>query len=309
MRITNTMLVNNMINAMGSNLTRMEKYQRQLATGKKIEFPSDDPIVATRALKLRTDVAEIDQFKRNVKDAQSWMDITENTVGNIGDILQRARELTVHASNGTLTGDDTRKIKEEIDQLQKQVIQLANTTYSGRYIFTGYKTDKALMDSTGDFITDVTMAENIKYQVGVGDDINVNVTGAALFNNSVDIAAGPAPAGTIIDNLKKLSAALNVVPPTNPDTSLIGSLIGKFDVNMETVLSVRADIGARQNRMELTENRLASDNINFTKLMSENEDVDEAETIMNLKNEENVYRASLAGGARIIQPTLVDFLR
>jgi flagellar hook-associated protein 3 FlgL len=303
------MLVNNMINAMGSNLTRMEKYQRQLATGKKIEFPSDDPIVATRALKLRTDVAEIDQFKRNVKDAQSWMDITENTVGNIGDILQRARELTVHASNGTLTGDDTRKIKEEIDQLQKQVIQLANTTYSGRYIFTGYKTDKALMDSTGDFITDVTMAENIKYQVGVGDDINVNVTGAALFNNSVDIAAGPAPAGTIIDNLKKLSAALNVVPPTNPDTSLIGSLIGKFDVNMETVLSVRADIGARQNRMELTENRLASDNINFTKLMSENEDVDEAETIMNLKNEENVYRASLAGGARIIQPTLVDFLR
>jgi flagellar hook-associated protein 3 FlgL len=309
MRITNTMLVNNMINAMGSNLTRMEKYQRQLATGKKIEFPSDDPIVATRALKLRTDVAEIDQFKRNVKDAQSWMDITENTVGNIGDILQRAREITVQASNGPLTGDDTRKIKEEIDQLQKQVIQLANTTYSGRYIFTGYKTDKALMDSTGDFITDVTMAENIKYQVGVGDDINVNVTGAALFNNSVDIAAGPAPAGTIIDNLKKLSAALNVVPPTNPDTSLIGSLIGKFDVNMETVLSVRADIGARQNRMELTENRLASDNINFTKLMSENEDVDEAETIMNLKNEENVYRASLAGGARIIQPTLVDFLR
>jgi flagellar hook-associated protein 3 FlgL len=85
--------------------------------------------------------------------------------------------------------------------------------------------------------------------------------------------------------------------------------IGGIDTQMYNLLKVRADIGARQNRLELTSDRLSNDNINFTQLMADNEDVDTAETIMNLKNEENVYRASLSGGARIIQPTLVDFLR
>lgn len=95
MRITNNMLINNMINYIGTNLTRMDKYQGQLATGKKIQVPSDDPVVAARALKLRTDVAEIEQYQRNVKDAQSWLETTEDTLAKIGDILQKARELAV----------------------------------------------------------------------------------------------------------------------------------------------------------------------------------------------------------------------
>lgn len=99
MRITNNMLINNMKNYINNNLSRMDKYQNQMATGKKISVPSDDPIVAARALKLRTDVSEIEQYKRNVKDAQSWMDITETALSNIGDVLHRAREL---ASQGAM---------------------------------------------------------------------------------------------------------------------------------------------------------------------------------------------------------------
>lgn len=87
MRITNNMLINNMIDYIGNNLGRMEKLQMQMATGKKISVPSDDPVAAARALKLRTDVSEIEQYKRNVKDAQSWMDITENALSNMGDVL------------------------------------------------------------------------------------------------------------------------------------------------------------------------------------------------------------------------------
>mgnify|MGYP002411154018 FL=1 len=86
-------------------------------------------------------------------------------------------------------------------------------------------------------------------------------------------------------------------------------MLSEIDADMNNLLRVRADVGARTNRLELSADRLESDTVNFTKLMSLNEDVDTAETIMNLKNEENVYRASLAGGARIIQPSLVDFLR
>lgn len=300
------MLINNMINYIGNNLNNMNKYQNQLATGKKISAPSDDPVIAARALKLRTDVAEIEQYKRNVKDAQSWLDITESTLGKVGDILHRARELAVQGSNGTLTPEDTNKIKEEAVQLRTQLIHLANTTYARRYIFSGYETDSPLIDeSTGSFAIDVANSEAIKYEIGIGDDININVPGGELFNDGgVASTIPPNDRGKLIRDFDNLITALG-----NGDQGAIDGIIGNIDDDIDNLLRIRADVGARQNRLELTANRLDSDSINFTKLMSENEDVDMSETIINLKNEENVYRASLAGGARIIMPTLVDFLR
>ena len=83
MRITNSMLVNNMISNLGKNLSRMESYQQKLATGKKISVPSDDPVVAARALKLRTDVSQIEQYKKNVKDAMSWLEVTESAIADV----------------------------------------------------------------------------------------------------------------------------------------------------------------------------------------------------------------------------------
>ena len=305
MRITNNMLINNMINYIGNNLTRMDKYQNQMATGKKIAVPSDDPVVAARALKLRTDVAEVEQYQRNVKDAQSWMDITEDTLAKIGDVLQRARELAVEGANGTLTTDDTQKLNEEVKQLRTQMLHLGNSTYAGRYIFSGYKTDQKLLDeTTGNFTIDVLNSENIKYEIGIGDDIEINVTGGDLFNAGGTADSTSGTPGKLISDFDRMVAAFD-----SGDHDAINNLIADLDADMDNVLRIRADVGARMNRLELTSNRLDSDNISFTKLMSDNEDVDMAETIMNLQNEENVYKASLSGGARVIQPSLLDFLR
>jgi flagellar hook-associated protein 3 FlgL len=417
MRITNNMLINNMINYIGNNLTRMDKYQNQLATGKKISVPSDDPVVAARALKLRTDVAEIDQYQKNTKDAQSWLDTTEDALAKMGDIIQRARELAVEAANGTNTPDDTQKIEEEAKQLRTQLIHLGNSTYAGRYIFSGYKTDTKLFDEeTGAFLISVENSENIKYEIGIGDDININVTGGDLFNNGAaavgntsGVTAGKFNISTLTmaapNNVLSLNVdgdvfSINIAPDAYPDVNAlaaqiqtqingakqpetagvtvtaiggklqfksgstgpasyvaidtgastaagvlglsentqvngtastkgamiadfdrfislldagdytgISDMLSDFDNDMNNVLRVRADVGARINRIELTANRLDSDEINFTKLMSTNEDVDMVDAIMNLQNEENVYRASLSGGARIIQPTLLDFLK
>ncbi|HHW32018.1 MAG TPA: flagellar hook-associated protein FlgL [Clostridiaceae bacterium] len=306
MRITNNMLINNMINYINSNLGRMEKLQRQMATGKKISMPSDDPVAAARALKLRTDVAEIEQYKRNVKDAQSWLDITENTLASIGEVLHRARELTVQGANGIQEEEDARKITAEIKQLRTQLIHLGNTTYAGRYIFSGFKTDKKLIDEeTGKFAIDVNNSEMIKYEIGIGDDININVTGGDLFNAGKNAVANPsAETGELIRTFDDLIAALE-----SRDQAAIDNCLERLDEGMNNVLRVRADVGARQNRLELTAARLENDNLNFIKLMSENEDIDLVEVLINLRSEENVYQASLAGGARIIMPTLVDFLR
>ncbi len=302
MRITNNMLINNMLSNLNTNLNRMNKYQNQLATGKKISLPSDDPIVASRALKLRTDVAEIEQYQRNVDDATSWMEITETTLGQMGDVMHRVRELTVQGANGTSTPDDLNKIKQEMDQLKIQMTHLANTSYAGRYIFSGYKTDKPLMDENGVFQIDIANSEQIKYEIGIGDDIHINVTGSDLFNNGTDAAA--TGTSSLIGTLDALITALDA-----GDHSAVGNTLSQIDADMDNILRVRSGIGARMNRLELTANRLDDDYVNFTKLMSKNEDVDMAEAIMNLQNEENVYRASLSAGAKVIQPSLVDFLR
>ncbi len=304
MRITNNMLINNMVNYINSNLTRMDKYQAQLATGKKIQVPSDDPVVAARALKLRTDVAEIQQYQRNLKDAQSWLEITESALADMGDIFQRVRELIV-GSDSTESPEDLQATKSEIMQLRTQLIILGNSTYAGRYIFSGFKTDQKLLDENGNFMITIDSDEMINYEIGIGDSININVLGGDLFNFSGGVGTATAgTAGKFIQDFNDLIAAFD-----SADYSAISSMAQNFSDNLDNVLRIRADVGARVNRLELTANRLMNDNTNFTKLMSDNENVDMAETIMNLKNEENVYRASLAGGARIIMPSLLDFLR
>lgn len=304
MRVTNNMLINNMVDYIGKNLNRMSKYQNQLATGKKISVPSDDPVVAARALKLRTDLAEVEQYKRNVEDAQSWIEITEDTIAKIGDVLQRARVLAVDASStGTKTPSEMEKINEEIKQLRKQLIHQANTTYSGRYVFSGFSTNTRLVDEDGKFAIDVKNAdEQIIFEIGIGDNLNVNVPGGDLFNNGADAKKGDVPA--FIKVFDDYIGAL-----ASGEHAEVDKIIGEIDKIHDNLLRVRADVGARHNRLKLTLDRLENDTVNFTKLMSVNEDVDQVETIINLKNEENVYRASLAGGARIIMPTLLDFLR
>jgi flagellar hook-associated protein 3 FlgL len=415
MRITNNMLISNMLSSMQNNLSRTSLFQNQLATGKKISKPSDDPIVASKSLKLRTDVAEIAQYKRNAEDATSWMGITENTISQMGEVLQRTRELTVQAANGTNTQDDMQKIQSEMEQLKKQLTQMANATYAGRHVFSGFKTDKPLMDDEGNFLLNVANAEKIQYEIGIGDNININVTAGDLFNRGADAVGNTAgfargngtvaipltivagtndtltltldgapvsatlPAGTYSDHFVLLTAIQSSINTaaggtdsvvasfsggrllltstttgatssvtalggnaladlgmtTNTsvagstgtkgsmmqlfddllaglsvgDNGAVGALLGDIDLEMGNLLRVRSGVGARMNRLELTTNRLDDDYVGFTKLMSQNEDVDMAEAIMNLKSEEAVYQASLSTGAKVIQPSLVDYIR
>ncbi len=309
MRITNNMLMSNMLTALGNNEGRMSKYQNQLNTGKKIQLPSDDPIVAARALKLRTDVSKIEQYQKNLGDAQSWVDATDAALAQIGDVLKRAKELATQAANGTNSSTETGDIGQEMKQLKAQLVHIANTTYSGRYMFSGFQTDQSLINDDevstnfGKFKIGVTTAaEKIQFEIGAGDNININVTGGDIFNGGGDAVAGDEPA--------MMALLSNVITDLESGNNAgVSNKLDQFDVQVDNLLRVRADIGARQNRIDLSADRMSNDLVNMTDLMSKNEDADPAETIMNLKMEENVYQASLAGGARIIQQTLVDFLR
>ncbi len=347
MRITNNMLITNMMRNLNCNYNKMNQIQQQIATGRKFQLPSDDPIGVSKSLKLHTDVAMIEQHKRNLSDAKSWLMVTEDSIAEIGEMLQRVRELTVQASNGSNTNEDLMQISAEVKQLKEHLIKVGNTTYGGRYIFSGYKTDCPLFDDDGNYkltnyevVSSLTNPgsevskelhynEVINYNVGVSDNVTINTIGVKIFgklDGSGDMDITNFSLSTV--NGYEVVDTDEEAIGTNADTSYLTSLfdvisnamdvddkdtvnesISRIDEAMKNLLSVRADIGAKTKRLELTGARLDSQQVNFTKLLSENEDANMAEVIMELKNNENVYRASLSIGARIIQPTLIDFIR
>lgn len=304
MRITNSMMSSKMMLNMNSNLRRMDKINNDLTSGVKIHKPSDDPVLVARSLKLHTDLAENDQFKRNIDDAYSMLDKTETSLKELDNVLLRVRDLTVQASNGVLTETDRKNIQAEIKQLKDQMVKVGNDTYIGKYIFSGYQTDKPYLNSDGTFNVNVNSNEQIKYQIGVSADITVNVTGNQIFGPVVDSDNDKIPDKTLMDTINELITNLE-----SSDTSNISAKLKELDIHKDNISEIRGAVGARMNTVEAVKNRIDDMKLNFSKLLSETEDTDMAEAYTQMNIYESVYRASLSVGAKIIQPTLIDFLR
>ena len=190
MRITNGMLINNMMSNLNSNLNRMSKYNDQGASGRKFDKPSDDPIGMAKSLKLYTDVSRIEQYERNLRDADAWMQTTENALSEMGEIIQRTREISVSVANGTNTQTDSKAIAQEVKQLKEQMIKLGNTRHAGRSIFTGHKTNDDLFkvgeDGKVKYNIDVAKGDVSVYNVGISEDMEVNIVGSKIFGNMVN---------------------------------------------------------------------------------------------------------------------------
>lgn len=146
MRITNKMMTNNMLYNINGNKNALALLEQQYTTGLKIQKPSEDPIVAVRALKLRTNLSELNQYyEKNIPDAKAWMDVTESALTVVNDILTQVHTYCVQGSTDTLTAEDRDSIVENLTQLKQQVYQEGDTNYAGRYVFTGYKTNTSLV--------------------------------------------------------------------------------------------------------------------------------------------------------------------
>jgi len=311
MRVTQSMLSNNMLRNLSSSYNKMSELQNQINSGKKITRPSDDPIVAVKGMSYRTDLNKVEQFERNITQANSWLDSSDDALGQVGDALNRVKELVVQAANDTNTADDRQKIKLEIDQIRKQIQDVANTKVADKFIFSGTKTQTSLFKNgeINDELVDNTTtppslitatSSEVNIEVFDGIQLDVNSSKAAnLFRNVDELMATVSDALNESDS-EKISNLLGGLAEGEDDT--ISELQNK-------VLEARADVGARQNRIEMMENRLATHEINVTKQLSENEDVDYAKAITEMVTYQSIHQASLSVGANIIQQTLVDFIR
>lgn len=320
MRITNNMLIGNMTYNLNNTMQRLERLQYENTVGKKFRVPSDDPIAASKSLKFNTDISKVEQYVRNTKDAEAWMKETEGALKEITAVLQRANELTVQAANDT-NSSELDKIAQEIKELKGHLIQVANSSYAGRSLFTGFKTDQKLLNEE-----DGTYAVNLEkhegkdeifvYNVGVAETVEINTLGNRVFgkvgvsdedrykSDITDANIDPGEKAYLIKVFEDLEAALG-----EKSNSGIQNALTEIKDSMGNVLTITSQIGAKTNRLELTKNKLDEQLVNLKELLSFNEDVSLPEAIMNLNLAENAYRASLATGSRIIQPSLMDFLR
>ncbi len=319
-RVTNTMLVNDLTRNLNTNMRLMEKYHRQLETGRKINKPSDNPAGLVKSLRLRTNLTEGEQYINNISEAINFMETTDSAFNNIGSILHRIRVLTVNASNvgvndtGALTA-----IADEIGELNDQLKMIANTTYGSKHVFAGTNiTEQPYTEGTTPNNHGWTANDNyLELEIAIGVKMPINLTDADMngfFTSEIKFGVDEVSgddimyAGGIFALVERIEKNIRDVADGATDIDIDANLT-VLDGKMEDLLSARSAIGAKINRLDLQLNRLEETQISYTGLLSKNEDADQAEVIMYLKVQETVYRASLAAGARIIQPTLIDFIR
>lgn len=167
MRVTNNMIMNTTKSNINRNKVQVDKKNTQMSSQKKIDVPSDDPVIAVRALRLRSTLNQIDQYlNTNVKDAEAWLDLTQSSLSSLEDTVEKIHTQCVNGSTGHLTQDDRNTILTNLQQLRDQIYYEGNNDYAGRTIFTGYKTNSSLTflsDSTDSYtITEPLSYENVE---------------------------------------------------------------------------------------------------------------------------------------------------
>ena len=312
------MLSNNMLRNLNTSYGKMSKLQSQIQTGSKITRPSDDPVIAVRGMGYRTELDKISQYQRNTNEANAWLDTSDEALDQVGNALHRVKELIVQAANDTNTADDRAKILEEIEQIRYQVQDLANTRVAGDYIFSGTKTSTPLFvgdeknlnpnnpgDINSNFADHPGVTDPVKVDVFDGIQLQINTPARDTF---YDIDNFLSEVSTILKDTTKTGADIGAALGAEITTAA-ATKIPALEAALDDVLTKRADIGARMNRLEMMENRLDIQFVNVTKQKSNNEDIDYAEAITQLVTAESIHQAALSTGAKIIQQTLVDFIR
>ncbi|HEU5139257.1 MAG TPA: flagellar hook-associated protein FlgL [Bacillales bacterium] len=304
MRVTQSMLTTNFLRNLSDSYQRLAKYQNQLATGKKITRPSDDPVVATLGMEYRTNLSHVEQYQRNLSTAYKWMNSSEDALKEATSVMQRVYELTVQASNGTYDVSQRDDIATEIGQLKKQMASIANTRVAGKYIFNGTDTKGTTITVAGTEtkVKPVDLSGGIRVS-GNSDDVTIEV------NDGIEIRVNVDPTQVFTEDLFQGLTDLQNDLKNGASPEAIGSYLSGIKDKLDNIVSERAELGARYDRVEMVEKRLGSQKVIASQILSDNEDVDLEKVIMNLKIQESVHRAALAAGARIMQPTLMDFLR
>lgn len=292
MRVTEGMRFGFLLHQLERAGQRLLRLQEQAASGRRVLRPSDDPGGAVEAMRLRARLAEVDRYLDNVRQAADWIAATESALAAAEDILVRARELALAGAHQPRTAEAYGALAAEVEALIGALLQVGNTQLDTRYLLGGHRTTSPpfVRLPAGDVVYQGDGGA-IERGIGPGVAVTVNVSGsvlepafAALAQLRDRLRAGDA-AGVAADALPALDAAL------------------------DGLLVARTTLGARAERVRREELRLQALQLEARGALSGVEDADLAQLVVHLRRAEVAYQATLAVGARLIQPTLLEFLR
>jgi flagellar hook-associated protein 3 FlgL len=272
-----------------SNITEnLNNANKVVSSGKQIVDLSDDPVGLVQSLEIKSVLSNIDQMGRNISFGESWLVAAEGTLGNVQNLISDAKTLCVEMATATKSTAHRQSAAETVRNTLDEIITLANTQVSGRYIFAGSDTDSIPFEQDGSYNGNDTP---FSIKVGNNSVIQLGSAGEAIFGN-------------IVNTLNNLVTDLQ-----SDDIDGIRSSMDSLDQHFDDISNNISDVGSKMNRMEIKENILQGLTISNTERLSQIEDADFAESIMNLKAVELAYQAALASSSSIMKLSLVDYFK
>lgn len=292
-RVTQNMLSDRSVGALQTGLTRLAKLQEQLSTGRVLNRPSDSPTDTTSAMRIRSSIADITQYGRNANDGNGWLSQIDSALTHMNDQVLRARDLALQGANEGGMGPTAREaLAAEVDQIRGGMIDTANSTYLGRPVFGGVTAGAKAYDVNGVYIG---TPGAVNRSISEGSSIRVDVDGQAVFG-----AAG----SSVFDHLDALSTALRA-----GDQAGISASITALSADRDRITTTQTDVGTRQIRVEGAIQAAQDTELRLSTSLSNVENTDLPKAIVDLQMQQTAYQASLAATARVMQPSLLDFLR
>ena len=288
MRVANRYIFESIKYNLGNISQELSKVNEIATTGKKINNLSDDPVGLTQSLTIQSDLAGIEQMGRNIDFGNSWLNASESALTSVETILSDTKALCVQMANGTIGADQRSAAAETVQNNLEEIVSLANANVAGNYIFSGTKTDTIPFDQDGNYYGD---NNGFAIKISKNSTIEIGSDGDAVF-------------GTLFNTLINLKDAFQ-----NNDVDGIQDAMNNLDGHFDDISAKISDVGSKMNRMEI-KNKIYQDlNFTNTERLSNLEDADIAEAVMNVKAAELTYQAALASSSKVMTLSLVDYLK
>jgi flagellar hook-associated protein 3 FlgL len=303
-RVTTLMIAQTTLDELNQAYDRLSTTQEQLSSGKVINQPSDNPYGMSMVLRMQGELGSLNNYTNQINDGTAWSQASQTALTNIANVVQRVRELTVQGANGTNTSADLNAQAAEVDQLISSVEQEANTTYDGQYVFAGTANVAPYQAATGDAYQGNTgSAAAVTRLIGPGTSVQVNADLGSVLGSGQNGAGGPD--GKLLDVLRTISADMK-----SGNISALGNAdLTNLDTNFNALTELQASVGGITDRLQLASSRIQSLQLNDTQVLSNTQDADMAQTMINYSTEQAAYTAALKAGANIVQQSLLNFLQ
>ena len=305
MRITDSFRTRTVIQNLNASRDRLTQLQEQLSTGKRVNRPSDDPLAVSRGLRLRTTLENNVQYGKNIDSTVGFLSTTEAALDDIHEIMLSVRDLTLKGANDATSPRED--LAAQLEFVLQNMIEVSNTKYQGKYIFAGTETlaipftlDENVFNQNvpGDVVVYRGNNKTYERQINENTIIDLNMPGNEVFDQRT--TGGVSLFQTIWDLRERL---------LNGNTDIIRSTLDEIDQGIDQVLGAFLQVGVRSQLATFNESRFSTQEILLKDQLSGLEDTDFGEAFVQFKAEENALNSALSAGARVISPSLMDYLQ